>query len=233
MTKKKLKKELIQYKQHQEKQKLIADIVKIEKQRKNITAKSKPTKPHVKKFDEYFQECIKNKTIPSDTPHFSIKLLKELLKNTNKEEEKSALEDFAEKYTIDGEPGVTPIQYFQGKAPQIKDFFRGHRNVKVRLVLVCLMKKMIVDGLKVGHIRDKAYFHSEIHINLEATDVKETLSKMIYKILNGIATYQLNGSGWYFKEVLKLKIHTVDYKPMRGSSHIPLPDFIMKKKGDC
>ena len=39
-----------------------------------------------------------------------------------------------------------------------------------------------------------------------------------------------NGSGWYFKEVLNLEIHTVGYIPMKGSSYIPLPDFIVKKK---
>ena len=53
---------------------------------------------------------------------------------------------------------------------------------------------------------------------------------MIYEILHGILIYQRNGSGWYFKEVLSLEIHTVDYKPMKGSSYIPLPDFIMRKK---
>ena len=53
---------------------------------------------------------------------------------------------------------------------------------------------------------------------------------MIYEILNKIATYQKNGSGWYFKEVLNLEIHTVGYIPMKWSSYIPLPDFIVKKK---
>ena len=36
-------------------------------------------------------------------------------------------------------------------------------------------------------------------------------------------------SGWRF-EVIRLEIHTVDYKPMKGESYIPLPDFIMRKK---
>ena len=35
---------------------------------------------------------------------------------------------------------------------------------------------------------------------------------MIYEILNKIATYEKNGIGWYFKEVLILEIHTVDQK---------------------
>ena len=54
--------------------------------------------------------------------------------------------------------------------------------------------------------------------------------QVIRIILEKINTYQMNGSGWYFKEVIHLEIHTVDYYPMRGSSYIPLPDWIMRKK---
>ena len=92
----------------------------------------------VKTFDEYFQECIKNKTVPPDTPPYLKKALERDLKEYQQGiiKEKSALEDFAEKYTIDGEPGVTPIQYFKNKAPRTKYSFRSHRNIKVRFVLV-------------------------------------------------------------------------------------------------
>ena len=47
-------------------------------------------------------------------------------------------------------------------------------------------------------VQDKAYFHSSTHINLESTDVKEILVKVIHTILEKITTYQQNGSGWYF-----------------------------------
>ena len=53
---------------------------------------------------------------------------------------------------------------------------------------------------------------------------------MFVEILEGIRNYQINGSGWYFKEVVQLEIHKVDYKPMKGSSYISLPDFINNKK---
>ena len=80
-------------------------------------------------------------------------------------------------------------------------------------------------------VRNKAYFQSDTYINLESTDVKETLAKVYHKILENISMFQQGGSGWYFKEVIRLEIHTVDYKPMRGgSSYIPLPDWIMRKK---
>ena len=91
------------------------------------------------------------------------------------------------------------------------------------------MEKQDVEKRKTIFIQDRAYLQSESQINLEATDVKELLSKMIYEILNKIASDQKNGSGWFFKEVLNLEIHTVDNKPMKWSSYIPLPDFVAKK----
>ena len=80
------------------------------------------------------------------------------------------------------------------------------------------------------YIATKAYFHTKTHINLEATDVKKVLATMIKEILEQIGIFQNKGSGWYFKEAVNLEIHTVDYKPMRGSSNISLPDFITRKK---
>ena len=53
---------------------------------------------------------------------------------------------------------------------------------------------------------------------------------MIKEILNNMSMYQKKGSGWYFEEVIYLEIHSVGYKPMRGESYIPLPNFIMRKK---
>ena len=225
----KLKKEFSQYK---EKQKLIADIKKIEKYRKKIQPKSKPTKPRVKSFDEYFQECIKNRTIPLDTRSYLKHALGRALKEYEQAiiKEKSALEDFAEKYIIKGEPDVSPIQFFQNKAQHLKDFLPNHRNIKVRFVLVCLMEKIKICDGKPLITQTKAYFQSDTHINLESTDVKEILVKMIKKILNSIKKFQRDSSDWYFKEVIQLEFHTVQYKPMNGASYIPLPDFIMRKK---
>ena len=82
-----------------------------------------------------------------------------------------------------------------------------------------------------GSYFDKAYFNSKTHINLESTDVKEIVIKVIRTIIEKLSIFQMNGSGWSFKEIVHLEIHTVDYKPMRGSSYIQLPDWITQKKG--
>ena len=77
---------------------------------------------------------------------------------------------------------------------------------------------------------DNPYFQSKTKINLEGSNVTTFLKEMIKEIFNNLSIYQKNGSGWYFKEVVRLEIHIVEYKPMKGRSYLPFPDFIMRKK---
>ena len=50
-------------------------------------------------------------------------------------------------------------------------------------------QKPIRDKKKTIFKQDKSYFHSETYTNVEATDVKEILTKIIIEILNKIAIY--------------------------------------------
>ena len=187
-----------------------------QKSKPKLKPKSKPKpkpkfkpklKQKIKTFNEYFQECIKNKTIPKDTPHYLKKALNCAMKEYKEGIilEKSALANFAEKYNIEGKPGIFPIDFFREKASQIKDFLRNHRNTKVRLLLVCEMEQQIIeDFYGVDRIiinKSKAYFNSKTYINLENTDVKVFLKEMIKEILDNLSIYQENGSGWYFNPI--------------------------------
>ena len=160
--KKELKKE---YKELEEKRKLIEKYRKLIEYRKKVkkgkVIKKKPqvvSKPHSKKknqvvskptskkiktFEDYFLECIKNKKIPKDTPSYLRKALERAIKEYDEGIviEKSALDEFAKKYIIKGEPDILPYQFFRNKKQIIKDFLRNHRNTKVRFVLDCIMEK--------------------------------------------------------------------------------------------
>ena len=100
------------------------------------------------------------------------------------------------------------------------------------MILICVMEQQILrkDKGVVGLKEDKLCFNSGTHINLESTDVIKLIDINVKKIIEDLEVYQKNGSGWYFKEVVNLEIHTVDYNPMNGSSYIPLPDWISNKK---
>ena len=84
------------------------------------------------------------------------------------------------------------------------------------MILVCIMEldESEDGGRKYITTRFKTYFNTETYINLESTDVKVILSQMIKEILERIANFQMNGSGWSFKEVSSLEIHIIDYKPI-------------------
>ena len=84
-----------------------------------LKPKPKP-KQKIKTFDEYFQECIKNKSIPKDTPEYLKKVLERAMKEYDDgiKHEKSALKNFAEKYVIDGKPKIIPFKFFAEKATQ-------------------------------------------------------------------------------------------------------------------
>ena len=59
---------------------------------------------------------------------------------------------------------------------------------------------------------------------------KKIVKKCFSKILNDLEEYNSKGSGWYFKEVLKLEVNTFEFNPTKGSSYISLPDWISNKK---
>ena len=195
---------------------------------------TKYKKKNIKTFDEYFKECIKNKKIPKDTPSYLREALERAMREYDQglEKEKSALEGFANKYTIEGIPGLTPMVFFQEINETLLDFFTYHRNIKFRLILVCIVEKQTIQkniGV-VGLEEGKAYFSSETLNNLKSDDVDVLLKRIIDGIDNNIESYQAVGSGWYFKEVEKIEIRTVEFNPTKGSSYIPLPDWISNKK---
>ena len=196
----------------------------------------KPHSKRIKTFEDYFEECIKNKKIPKDTPPYLRKALERVINEYEQGieiEKKLALDEFAKKYIIKGKPGILPLQFFKNKKRVIKDFLRNHRNNKVRFVLVVIMEKeekILKDNHLTFKIQDKAYFNSSTYNNFNSTDVKDIISKSIIEIIEKISIYQQMGSGWYFKEIDQLEIHTTEFKPINGSSYIPLPDWIMRKK---
>ena len=76
----------------------------------------------------------------------------------------------------------------------------------------------------------KAAFHSAQELVLEATDVNEVFRRMKEKILEALAKYSKNGSGWIVTSVEKIQIDRATFEPATGSSYIPLPKKISNRK---
>ena len=214
------------------------DVVKERKKKKlkreSHTSVSKSNKKKIKSFEEYFEECIKNKTIPPDTPSYLREALERAIKEYDQGliKEKSSLENFANKYVIKGELGLIPVDFLNKIHSVLEEFFTYHRNIKFNMLLVCMMEQQLLSKDKgvIGLNQSKAYFTSGIRKNLKSTDVNELINLCYKNILNDIDAYQENGSGWYFVHVVQLEIHTVEFNPSKGSSYIPFPDWLSNKK---
>ena len=200
--------------------------------KKKFKKKAKAKK--VKTFEDYFENFIKNKEIPKDTPDYLRKALERALYEHEQgiEIEKSALDKFAAKYIFEGIPGIRPPEYFNRVFTTVEGMLKNNRNVKFKMVLVCLFERISVKTDKgVEKLEEyEAFFSTSNYKNLKSTNIEKLLKKGFGKILKDVEEFNLNSSNWVFKEVLRLEVHTVEYNPIKGSSYIDLPQWIKNKQ---
>ena len=176
----------------------------------NVKEVPKSVSPNLRKLKKKIDDIYKRKRI------FEVK------------ESDSALRNFAYVYTVDGKEGFDPQSFMDGARENMTELLRNNRNTKVKLILKCYMINER-DNL----IKDFP-FHSEIEINVEGTDENEIYITMTDTILERIANLingsSGGGSGWVFYKIIKLELHTVNYRPLIGNTWIPLPKELADKK---
>ena len=176
----------------------------------NVKEIPKSVSPNLKKLKKKIDDIYKK------TKVFEVK------------ESDSALRNFANVYTIDGKEGFDPQSFMDGVSENMTELLRNNRNTKVKLILKCYMISER-DNL----IRDFP-FHSNIEVNIEGTDENDIYIIMTDTILERIANLinwsSGGGSGWVFYKIIKLELHTVSYRPLRGNIWIPLPKELADKK---
>ena len=74
------------------------------------------------------------------------------------------------------------------------------------------------------------HFNTKNKIVDKSTNLTDFLSVSVERLIELIESLQGRGSGWIFDEVLHFDILTNVYKPLAGSSYIPLPKFLASKK---
>ena len=176
----------------------------------NVKEIPKSVSPNLKKLKEKIDDIYKKIKI------FEVK------------ESDSALRNFAKVYTIDGKVGFNPQSFMDGVRENMTELLRNNRNTKVKLILKCYMiseKKNLIKDFP---------FHSDIEVNVEGTDeddiyniMTDTILERIANLINGNSD---GGSDWTFYKVIKLELHTVSYKPLRGYTWIPLSKELADKK---
>ena len=140
----------------------------------------------------------------------------------------SSLNNFAREKIIDGKPGYDPKRFFQKTRDLLIKILEENKNTKTKMIFICQMQRT---DLKTGEtIEVDADFHSDIEINITETDEKKLLDKMIARIEEVLANFQQSGSNWVFQRIIRLEFHFANWKPIHGSTFIPLPVKLKNKK---
>ena len=187
-----------------------------------------------------FKEYIKNIKTDYITPSRLNKLSKQLDKKINEvveerkrifkpRKEASAFKNYTNQYVIKGVPGYDPIEFLKDARPAVINILNSNQNIKIRLFLNCLMKRMDTDGFTA--IKPFAFHSKGNKLILESTDLYEIYDEIIDEIEEEIQkTQDAEGSGWVFVEVENLTLHTSKSNPINAGSYIDLPEALKNKK---
>ena len=78
-------------------------------------------------------------------------------------------------------------------------------------------------------IQKNGFFNSSTDLIINETDIKLSLQASQQQILNKIAQWISEGSGWTIQSIEKHYINIVNYNPLKGSSYIKLPQELKNR----
>ena len=209
---------------------VIVSSVPIELIRK-ATKKAQSAREALINFKEYIKN-LKSYNISADRLKKLTKQLERKEKKAKEEHDRiftptreaSAFKNYTNQYVMYNTVlNYPPLEFLADAKPAIINIFNLNRNIKTVLYLYCLMVRQEPGNPQI--IIEKFAFHSKgLKLILEGTDEEEIYDEMVGEIEEEIQKAQdAVGSGWQFKQVEKLVLHTTRWDPINAGSYIELP----------
>ena len=137
-------------------------------------------------------------------------------------EKRRALKGFTKSYEIDLKTDRDALVLLQNTRLTISKLFNTILNNRKGLKFVETLKVTFVKRKDDDNIYKPAYFNSRAQIVINPNNFIPSLQLSQQQILNGIAVWLSEGSGWTIRSLDEHYINTVVYDPLKGSSYIPL-----------
>ena len=169
---------------------------------------------------EWLQEIEQlNRPVPAPRSKKPVPAPRTIIQETNK-----ALKGFTKSYEIDIKNNKDPLMQLQNTkkavAIHIEKILKSMKGIKFVETLRVTFEKQLGREEK---IMKTAYFNSQLQTITNDTQIELALSLSKQVILNKIAVWISEGSGWTIQSVENHYINVVKYEPMKGSSYIQLP----------
>ena len=139
----------------------------------------------------------------------------------------SALNSNVQKWFIPGDKYIIPDAFLKDAKSGVKKVVDDAKGPKKTYTsLKCVLVKV---DLKTG---DRIYsdFNGRSKTHTVTTQLGNTYEVMKDKMLESLAKYQKEGSGWQLYSIVGLDISIVKFRPLSGSGYSKLPPAIAKKK---
>ena len=139
----------------------------------------------------------------------------------------NAIEGNVQRWFISGEGYTIPSEFLNHTEEGVKEVVdRVSGPKKVYAVLKCVLVK---HNLKTGE-RVFSDFNGHSKTHTITTELGDTYEEMKGKMLESLAKYQKEGSGWRLYSIKGLDVSIVKFNPLDGSGHSKLPFPVAKKR---
>ena len=200
--------------------------------------KAQSAREALENFKDYIKN-LKSYNISADRLKKLTKQLERKEKKAKEEHERiftptreaSAFRNYTYQYVMYNTiANLGPLAFLTYAKPAIINIFNSNRKIKTALYLHCLMIRISsITGYKVE--KEFAFHSKDLKLVLEETDESELYNEMVEEIEEEIQKVQnAEGSGWMFKRVIKLVLHTTKWEPLYGGSYMPLDPYLANKK---
>ncbi|KAK3103044.1 hypothetical protein FSP39_016008 [Pinctada imbricata] len=123
-----------------------------------------------------------------------------------------------------------PLTFLKSKEEAIRSLLKKallkRRGMKVYITMQVRFSKQRGDQVETTD----PFFHGRCHIILKMEDIDMAIKESMKKIMTSFVEYQREGSNWSLDKVLEININIANYRPIKGSSFIPLPAKLVAKK---
>ena len=141
--------------------------------------------------------------------------------------ERSAFKNYTNQYVMYIPAGYEPYDVFKYAEPAILNILNSNLNIKTMLYLHCYLQR--VDNMD-DKPKEFAFHSHDLKLVLEGTDTRELYNEMCSEIASELEAVQTEQSGWVFIQTIKMVLHTTKWKPIYGSSYMPLDPYLANKK---
>ena len=205
------------------------DLINIKKRRKIIEEIERGDANNIKRIlsKQYLEDAKKlgykwKDLLNKKTRQKVIDEVKEY-KSTKIKQLNEALKGYTKSFKINIKNYEDPLKQLQNtrKAIEydIKRKLKSMKGLKFIETLMVAFKKFVNSEI----VYQTAYFNSKPQTITNDEQINEALQLSQQQILNIIARWVSDGSGWTIESVNRHHLNIVQYQPMKGSSYIKLP----------